>query len=374
MKLDLNLSELYLALKKIGVEKLPDFNLNYITVAPEVNIDLQLNTGIELTLDQINFSKETGLASYYGRQVLLYIKDHGFKVYDASENGERGNRFHVTNCRTLKEMKVKGRFDRYVLTNNLSGFFAISGFNQNLGKEVLLNAKLCICKNCLSSLNYKGYSCNTGTTKDDIFEKFSIEEFFEKYSSCFTYPPQYVDKSSSVYTSNWEMLSKQIRQERNYTCEHCHINLNEYPRILHVHHINGVKNDNRPENLRVLCADCHRKQPFHATMYISHQDTKLINRLRKEQGKMHFATWDGIEKYADPALNGVIAHCKKLKLPIPHIAHTINGATLELVWPRAGLAVVLNQDDIEVAKKEHWQVWTISEVLNDIERFSKKIR
>ena len=78
MKLDLNLSELYLALKKIGVEKLPDFNLNYITVAPEVNIDLQLNTGIELTLDQINFSKETGLASYYGRQVLLYIKDHGF--------------------------------------------------------------------------------------------------------------------------------------------------------------------------------------------------------------------------------------------------------------------------------------------------------
>ena len=109
-------------------------------------------------------------------------------------------------------------------------------------------------------------------------------------------------------------------------------------------------------------------------MYISHQDTKLINRLRKEQGKMHFATWDGIEKYADPALNGVIAHCKKLKLPIPHIAHTINGATLELVWPRAGLAVVLNQDDIEVAKKEHWQVWTISEVLNDIERFSKKIR
>lgn len=58
MKLDLNLSELYLALKKIGVEKLPDFNLNYITVAPEVNIDLQLNTGIELTLDQINFSKK----------------------------------------------------------------------------------------------------------------------------------------------------------------------------------------------------------------------------------------------------------------------------------------------------------------------------
>jgi hypothetical protein len=374
MKLYIDLSELYRALKKMEIQSLPNFDLSNFTATPEVDIDIQLNKGIELTLDEITFSKETGLATYYGRQVLLYIKDHGYKVHDAADNGQKGNRFHVTNCRTLKDMKLKGRFDRYIVTNNLSGAFSISGFTQANNKEVFLNAELCICKNCLSTLNYKGYSCNFGSTKDNIFHEFNIKEFFEKYSSCFSYPPQYNDTSSSIYTSDWEQISLKTRKERNYTCEYCHINLMEHPKILHAHHINGVKNDNKVENLRVLCADCHKKQPFHVTMYISHQDTKLINRLRKEQGKMHFADWNDVEKYADTALNGVIAYCKKLRLPIPHIAYPVSNGVLELAWPRTGIGIALNSADIEAAKQERWQVWTVSDVLDDLERFSKKIR
>jgi hypothetical protein len=52
----------------------------------------------------------------------------------------------------------------------------------------------------------------------------------------------------------------------------------------------------------------------------------------------------------------------------------VSNGVLELAWPRTGIGIALNSADIEAAKQERWQVWTVSDVLDDLERFSKKIR
>jgi len=53
-----------------------------------------------------------------------------------------------------------------------------------------------------------------------------------------------------------------------------------------VHHIDGNQNNIEHDNLRVLCTDCHSKQPYNAQI-LRLPDTKRqiekIIKLRKEQ-------------------------------------------------------------------------------------------
>jgi len=48
-----------------------------------------------------------------------------------------------------------------------------------------------------------------------------------------------------------------------YQCNECSITntYNSRPITLHLDHINGINNDNRLENLRVLCPNCHSQTP-----------------------------------------------------------------------------------------------------------------
>ena len=45
--------------------------------------------------------------------------------------------------------------------------------------------------------------------------------------------------------------------------EDCGIDLNDNRKLLHTHHANGRKSDNISSNLKVLCVECHSKQPSH---------------------------------------------------------------------------------------------------------------
>ena len=64
---------------------------------------------------------------------------------------------------------------------------------------------------------------------------------------------------NSTYTSIRSLKSRLIREKQlEYKCAICGINswLNQ-PLALQLDHINGINNDHRIENLRLLCPNCH---------------------------------------------------------------------------------------------------------------------
>lgn len=132
-------------------------------------IDLELSEGKEVSIDDLD--PGSGLISYRGRQVLLYIRDHT-ACYDAAvENAEKGKRFHIAWCRTLDNMRKKNRFERYHATNRVDGLFEI---DDGLGRSQEVDLRVCM--NCLERLNYKGSIDKS--QKRIIFKSFSMSDFF----------------------------------------------------------------------------------------------------------------------------------------------------------------------------------------------------
>lgn len=70
----------------------------------------------------------------------------------------------------------------------------------------------------------------------------------------------------SKYTNRGRLKERLIRENYlPYQCNICELNCwNNLPIALQLDHINGIPNDNRIENLRLLCPNCHSQTDTYA--------------------------------------------------------------------------------------------------------------
>lgn len=113
---------------------------------------IELKEGKKIALSEVNTDER--LLSYKGHQVLLYIREHGEDVQAALEDGSEGRRFHLTFCRTLKQMR-RDRLELYIATSDFSGQFHITGTDPETVTLVAGKTDLAPCRNCLEELGLK---------------------------------------------------------------------------------------------------------------------------------------------------------------------------------------------------------------------------
>lgn len=275
MKLAVDFRQLFANVRKMGVKEWVDFSVDFNSKLIEIEVgELETTKGLEVPLEDIEIDPQSGVFTYQGKHIVLFIPDHSFKYNEVILNPKvSGNKYHLTDCATLENMRRIGRFKRYHATRNRTGVFRIFGIT---GQES--EVPLSVCKNCLNKLNYQNYNRN----RTRIFDQFSLEEFFTYYETFFRNEPEDVGQNEVGYAENWAEISHRYRLSVSYCCENCGVNLSRYKYLLEVHHKNGVKRDNRPENFRALCRLCHSEEEHHQHIKISDIDRQLIENLRKK--------------------------------------------------------------------------------------------
>ncbi|EAK0827020.1 HNH endonuclease [Campylobacter fetus] len=255
MDVELIIEELVNLRKKIGANLVgfePEFERNN---ARAKMIEALENGGIELEdLSELKIADDDTFI-YHGRRVILHIRD-------ITMHPDRFNlpKYHLVNCDTYKKMRAIGRKERYVVASRDNGLFNIKRIAYN--KLYESEEKLQLCKNCLRMIGKDILGNN-----EDMY----IKRFFDRYPKDYEFGSGHKsDKTSKIntYTQDWSTISSQKRAQAKYICQKCYGDYSNDKNLLHVHHKNGQKNDNRDENLIVLCRRCHSMEPMHDHMRI----------------------------------------------------------------------------------------------------------
>ena len=233
--------------------------------SPETSWEPIEVTGLDIRPEDIE-TRPGGTLEYNGRTVIVYIRDQ----YGSSDSeSHQLNKVHVADCSTLETMRRQGRYERYVVTTRTDGLFIVNflgSFGSGLQEEGV-ECRLFVCINCLRRLSYKNYNSRRRSEQREIREFFDFEEFFRQYGSQIASPPTQTDITAptNIYPPDLAQIARHYKERMRWRCEQCREYLGDenMRKFLHVHHVNGLRHDNRNENLRSLCIACHAEQPQH---------------------------------------------------------------------------------------------------------------
>ena len=230
-----------------------------------------------------------GLIAAGDRQVTLHILEPFCAeelLLEVPANGPRVPRFHVADCTTLETMRANGLGNRYVISVRQESQFRVRPWDAATrfrGDDTF--ASLIPCRNCLSALNYEGWLDLSRGEQNSIVNNFDLEEFLDTFRPIFRCLPLYTTDTypGGDYTADFARISLQFRRSKNWRCDCCQIDLSSHRGLLHVHHIDHIRANNVRTNLRALCAECHKSQPYHGHMHIRPQERTLLRQLRQTQ-------------------------------------------------------------------------------------------
>ena len=224
-----------------------------------------------------------GIAAIGDTQITLHIYQPWVSSEDLRETPAPNPKFHVADCLTLDKMRDSGRLNRYVSTTDQTGLFRVEPWDRETNtREEEINSRLAPCINCLKLMNFDGFTDKTRPEQRQVVNNFEIDNFLSNYEPIFRCLPLYTPENfpEGNYTSDWARISEDVRRKANWKCSTCPVDLSKHRRLLHVHHRDGNRGNNKPSNLQPLCCVCHQKQPFHGGMNIKDSDRLIIESLR----------------------------------------------------------------------------------------------
>lgn len=260
IKLAKSLDRLKKLKSKMGIpdDYVPNFDLrdSWNSISPE-DWNLLTSKGAEATLSDITIDNDKTL-NWKGHKVVLHIYSL------RSSYGREANlpKFHVSFCKTLQDMKSRGRYERYVVSQRTTGIFVVN--SNNIEREECLS----VCQNCLIELDYQSFNQLESSKKRKVVSNFRIPDFFKVYHHGFYKVPNFTDKNARFdkYPDNWNQISADIRWACHWQCQKCNLNLISNKKYLHVHHKDHIRANNSPSNLVALCIECHANEESHGHM------------------------------------------------------------------------------------------------------------
>lgn len=245
-------------IKFTGLKKIEDAKIRYTHLT---------ENGIEIDkkeLDNIIFSS-SGMYEVLPNgsiiKILLHIVEVDAWTQDRFDNmvsdiSER-RKYHIFPCKTIEQMKNKGKFSRYKKASNIDGKFhyIINFNNERLEFKDDNRIKLAICKNCKRNFI------------ETFNEKFDLKNFIKaNFTQSLSVISEYdYDSIPNKYSFDWRYIATREKESKNWTCQQCLLDCSDkkLKKFLHAHHKNSNKADNCLANIEILCIKCHSEQFNH---------------------------------------------------------------------------------------------------------------
>ena len=172
------------------------------------------------------------------QQVFLYKRDYHLQLYGKP-------RFHICKSSTINEFIQSGSFRQHYVRANTDPV-PVNNIDNNYKEENV--SDLPLCRFCLNQISEYG-DINTKAFVELLKQAKGEEE------------EEIQEVDIFGYVRDWEQISRDYREKKNYTCEICGLQIDNFfdRQYMHCHHKDANKLNNKESNLQCLCMRCHSK-------------------------------------------------------------------------------------------------------------------